>query len=86
MRVRFILTGYALESGKVIAAVREVFGRRVARYANCRQPVTIECSSERFVRFLIARNQHNATNSFKDLQLEIIDPVPEPKTAYEVYD
>jgi hypothetical protein len=86
MRVRFILTGYALESGKVIAAAREVFGKRVARYANCRQPVTVECSAERFVRFLIARNEHDATNSFKDLKLEIIDPIPEPRTAYETFD
>lgn len=76
MRVRFILTKYALESGKVVATIREVFGHRLARYANCHKDVVVECSSERFVRFMIARNDHNATNSFKDLKLAVVEPGP----------
>lgn len=79
MRVRFILTKFALQSGKVIAATREVFGNRLAKYANCNQNITVECTSERFVRWLIARNAHDAQNSFKDLYLEVIEPNPRPK-------
>ena len=77
MRVSFLLTKYALQSGKVIAATREIFGNRVAKYANSNCPLIVECSAERFVRFQILRNQFGAENGFKDLQLKIIDPTPE---------
>jgi hypothetical protein len=86
MRVRFVLTRFALESGKLIGAVREVFGNRTAKYANSSRDVTVECSAERFVRFQIARNNWGATNGFKDLQLEIIEPKPNPKNVIESYD
>lgn len=84
MRVSFVLTHYALSSGKVISAVREVFGNRLAKYANCVRDVEVECSAERFTRFLIARNEFGATNSFRDLKLKIIEPTPKAKK--EVFD
>lgn len=69
MRVSFVLNTYALGSGRVIAAAREVFGERVARYANCSQDLTIECPADMLVRFMIARNERGATNGFKNLRV-----------------
>lgn len=86
MLVSFILTSHSLQSGKLIAAVREVFGNRLARHANCYQDVIVECSAERFVRFQIARNAHGATNGFKDLALRIIEPKPKPRHLVETFD
>lgn len=86
MRVRFILNSFDLQSGKQIAAAREVFGKRVARWANCAHDLVIECSAERFVRFQILRNELGATNGFKNLKVEIISPVPAPSVVTEVFD
>lgn len=86
MRVRFTLNKYDLQSGKQIAAAREVFGKRVARWANCARDLTIECSAERFVRFQIVRNEMGAENGFKSLKLEIISPEPTPTVAFETFD
>lgn len=87
MRVSFTLTRYSLESGKLIAALREVFGNRIAKYANCNVDVQVECSADRFVRFQVARNAHGAANGFKDLDLKIIHPKPkyEPRIS-ETFD
>ncbi len=78
-RVSFVLSPFALGSGKVMGALREVFGNKIGRYANCARPLTIDCSPERFCRFLIARNEWDAQNSFKDLKLRFIEPEPEPQ-------
>ena len=86
MRVSFVLTSHSLSSGRLIEALREVFGNRVARYANCSQDVTVECQAERFIRFQIARNEHGAQNGFKDLRLRIIEPAPKSKRVIEVFD
>lgn len=86
MRVRFTLNRFDLQSGKLIQAAREVFGKRVARWANCQQDLVIECSAERFVRFQIVRNSYGSDNSFKSLKLEIISPEPAPSVALEKFD
>lgn len=86
MRVRFTLNSFDLQSGKQIAAAREVFGKRVTRWANCARDLVIECSAERFVRFQIVRNEMGAQNGFKNLKLEIISPEPIPATALEAFD
>lgn len=86
MRVRFTLNSFDLQSGKQIAAAREVFGKRVARWANCTHDLVIECSAERFIRFQIVRNEMGASNGFKNLKLEIISPEPLPTTALETFD
>ena len=78
-RVSFVLSTYALASGKVMAALTAVFGNRIRKYANCNRPLTIDCSADRFVRWLIIRNELGAHNSFKDLQLRIIEPEPTPQ-------
>ena len=78
MRLRFVLSPYALQSGKVIASVREVFGERLARYANSTKSVIVDCNADRFVQWLIARDRSGAANSFKDLKLEILSPEPKP--------
>lgn len=78
-RVTFVLTPYALQSSKVIGALKQVFGNKIGKYVNCPQPLTIDCSPERFCRFLIARNEWDATNSFKDLKLRFIEPEPTPR-------
>ena len=75
-RVTFVVTTFALGSGKVMGALREVFGNKIGRYANCAHPLTIACSAERFCRFLIARNEWDAQNSFKDLKLKFLEPEP----------
>lgn len=77
-RVSFVVSPWALQSGKVVAALKEVFGAKIGRYANCSKPLTIDCSPERFCRFLIARNEFGAANSFKDLKLRIVEPEPTP--------
>lgn len=79
-RVAFVVTSYALSSGKVMGALKEVFGNKIGRYANCSKPLHIECSPERFCRFMIARNEWDAHNSFKDLKLRFIEPEPAPQT------
>jgi hypothetical protein len=86
MRVRFVLNSFDLGSGAQIAAAREVFGKRVSRWANCSQDLVIECSADRFVRFQVRRNELGATNGFKNLKLEIISPVPAPSVVTEVFD
>lgn len=86
MRVRFTLNRFDLQSGKQIAAAREVFGRRVARWANSNQDLVVECSAERFVKFQIVRNSYGADNGFKSLKLEIISPQPEPSVQLERFD
>jgi hypothetical protein len=86
MRVRFTLNRFDLQSGKLIQAAREVFGKRVARWANCSQDLVVECSAERFVRFQIVRNNYGADNSFKSLKLEIISPERVPHVALETFD
>lgn len=79
MRVQFTLNSYMLSSGKVIAAAREVFGNRVARWANSAQDLTVECSPERFVRFLIARDKYGASNDWKGIRAREIAPVVLPR-------
>jgi hypothetical protein len=79
MRVSFVLSIYALGSGTIINSLTSVFGNRIRKYANCNRPLTIECSAERFVKWLIVRNELGAQNSFKDLKLQIIEPEPSPQ-------
>jgi hypothetical protein len=86
MRVRFTLNRYDLASGRCIAAARKVFGNRVARWANCDEDLIVECSADRFVSFQIIRNEYGATNGFKNLNLEIIEPKPKTKILVESFD
>ncbi len=86
MRVEFTLTKFALQSGKLISAAREIFGNRVAKYANSNQSLRIDCSAERFIRFQIARNEWGAENGFKELKLSILEPKQPEKTFKESFD
>jgi hypothetical protein len=86
MRVRFTLNRFDLQSGRTIAAVREVFGRRGVKWANCNEDVIFECSAERFIRFQISQNEHGGENGFKSLKLEIINPENQKLMPLEVYD
>jgi hypothetical protein len=74
--VEFTLTPFNLGSGKVIQACRNVFGERLARWAKCAQPVTVTCSSDRFVQFLIERDRVGATNDWKSIHAKFVAPAP----------
>jgi hypothetical protein len=85
MRLEITITQYMLGSGKVVQALRDVFGHRAAKYANFAGNLTIECRADQFVRFLLARDANGASNDWKSLKVTELTPVVIPPQVREVF-
>ena len=83
MRVQFTLNEYMLQSSSVMRAARTVFGQRVGRWERSALPLTIECSADMLVAFLVLRDGTGATNSWKALKVQVFDGCGFTKTSVQ---